>query len=250
MQINVALYSSTMTQPNSDSTQNTFSISGSSVGNMLGSGVMNINEASQQRETENASISETVAKGQQKVILILAANPKSTPTLRLDEEVREIDAGLRRANQRDRFHLEQRWAVRSRDVQNALLDLKPQVVHFSGHGENEIGLILENEVGKAVAVSTEALAGLFELFADRVECVVLNACYSEVQAAAIANHIPYVIGMNKAIGDRAAIEFAVIFYAALGAGESVEFAYKLGCNAIRMAGIEEYLTPVMKKKPV
>ena len=79
-----------MTQPNSDSTQNTFNISGSSVGNMLGSGVMNINEATQQRETENASTSsETVAKGQQKVILILAANPKSTPTLRLDEEVRE-----------------------------------------------------------------------------------------------------------------------------------------------------------------
>jgi CHAT domain-containing protein len=103
------------------------------------------------------------------------------------EEVREIDAGLRRANQRDRFHLEQRWAVRSRDVQNALLDLKPQVVHFSGHGENEIGLILENEVGKAVAVSTEALAGLFELFAERVECVVLNACYSEVQAEAIVS---------------------------------------------------------------
>jgi CHAT domain-containing protein len=239
-----------MTQPNSDSTQNTFNISGSSVGNMLGSGTMNINEATQHRETANASTStDRVGEGQQKVILILAANPKSTPTLRLDEEVREIDAGLRRANQRDRFHLEQRWAVRSRDVQNALLDLKPQVVHFSGHGENEIGLILENEVGKAVAVSTEALAGLFELFADRVECVVLNACYSEVQAAAIAKHIPYVIGMNKAIGDRAAIEFAVIFYAALGAGESVEFAYKLGCNAIRMAGIEEYLTPVLKKKP-
>ncbi|BAY22862.1 hypothetical protein NIES2100_26260 [Calothrix sp. NIES-2100] len=239
-----------MTQPNSDSTQNTFNISGSSVGNMLGSGTMNINEATQQRKTENASASsETVLEEQQKVILILAANPKSTPALRLDEEVREIDAGLRRANQRDRFHLEQRWAVRSRDVQNALLDLKPQVVHFSGHGENEIGLILENEVGKAVAVSTEALAGLFELFADRVECVVLNACYSEVQAEAIANHIPYVIGMNKAIGDRAAIEFAVLFYAALGAGKSVEFAYKLGCNAIRMAGIEEYLTPVLKKKP-
>ena len=218
---------------------------------MLGSGVMNINEATQQRETENASISsETVAKGQQKVILILAANPKSTPTLRLDEEVREIDAGLRRASQRDRFHLEQRWAVRSRDLQTALLDFKPQIVHFSGHGGDEMGLILEDATGAAVAVSTEALAGLFELFADRVECVVLNACYSEVQAEAIAKHIPYVIGMNKAIGDRAAIEFAVIFYAALGAGESVEFAYKLGCNAIRMAGIEEYLTPVLKKKPV
>jgi CHAT domain len=238
-----------MTQPNSDSTQNTFNISGSSVGNLLGSGTMNINEATRQRETGNAAASsETVPERQQKVILILAANPKSTPTLRLDEEVREIDEGLRRANQRDRFHLEQRWAVRSRDVQNALLDLKPQVVHFSGPGDQESGLILEDEIGKAVTVSPEALAGLFELFADQVECVVLNACYSERQAEAIAHHIPYVVGMNQEIGDRAAIEFAVLFYAALGAGESVEFAYKFGCNAIRMAGIEEYLTPVLKQK--
>jgi hypothetical protein len=35
---------------------------------------------------------------------------------------------------------------------------------------------------------------------------------SQVQAEAIAQYIPYVIGMNQAIGDKAAIEFAVGFY--------------------------------------
>ena len=54
--------------------------------------------------------------------------------------------------------------------------------------------------------------------------------------------------MKKAIGDRAAIEFAVGFYDALGAGESIEFAYNLGCAAIQLAGIEEHLTPVLLKK--
>ena len=58
-------------------------------------------------------------------------------------------------------------------------------------------------------VSTEALAGLFALFASSVECVVLNACYSAVQAEAIAEHIPHVIGMSQAISDQAAMEFAV-----------------------------------------
>lgn len=238
-----------MRQPNSESNQNTFNIAGSSIGNLLGSGTMNINKAATQAENANVPLESEETKDKKKTILILAANPESTPTLRLDEEVREIDARLRRANQRDCFQLEQRWAVRSRDLQNALLDLKPQIVHFSGHGGKETGLILENKAGQAVAVSTEALAGLFELFADQVECVVLNACYSEIQAKAIADYIPYVIGMSKQIGDPAAIEFAVIFYAALGAGESVEFSYKLGCNAIRMAGIEEYLTPTLIKKP-
>ncbi len=97
-------------------------------------------------------------------------------------------------------------------------------------------------------VSAGALAGLFELFAEKIKCVVLNACYSEVQAEAIAEHIDYVVGMRKGIKDTAAIEFAVAFYDALGAGESIEFAHKLACNAVKLAGLPEYLTPVLKFK--
>jgi hypothetical protein len=184
-----------------------------------------------------------------KTILLLAANPKGTTPLRLDEEVREIDAGLQRARNRDQFVLEQKWAVRPRDIQRGMLDSKPSIVHFSGHGTGDEGLVFEDETGITKLVDGEALAGLFELFADQVECVVLNGCYSEVQAIAIARHVNYVIGMNKEIGDRAAIEFAVGFYDALGAGRPVEFAYKFGCAAIRLAGIPEQLTPVLKKKP-
>ena len=183
-----------------------------------------------------------------KTILILAANPKTTSSLRLDEEVREIDAGLQRAKKRELFEMKQLWAVRIQDVYQALLDFKPQFVHFSGHGSRDDGLVLEDETGNEQLVDTQALAELFKLFASNIECVVLNACYSEVQASAIAQHIPYVIGMNKAIGDKAAIKFATGFYNALGAGESVEFAYKLGCSVIQLEGIPENLTPQLTKK--
>ena len=183
-----------------------------------------------------------------KTILLLAANPKDTTPLRLDEEVREIGAGLQRAKHREQFVLKQKWAVRPRDIRQAMLDSEPYIVHFSGHGTGDEGLVFEDETGRARLVDGEALAGLFELFTDCVECVVLNGCYSEVQATAIARHVNYVIGMNKAIGDRAAIEFAVGFYDALGAGRSVEFANKYGCAAIRLAGIPQQLTPILKKK--
>lgn len=139
-----------------------------------------------------------------KTILILAANPKGTVPLRLDEEVREIKAGLQRSRQRDQFVVEYESAARPRDVRRAILDYKPQVVHFCGHGEGQKGLVLEDDQGKPKLVSTEALADLFKLFADQVECVLLNACYSEVQAKAIAQHINAVIGMTQPIGDRAA----------------------------------------------
>ncbi|MBR8840865.1 MAG: CHAT domain-containing protein [Stigonema ocellatum SAG 48.90 = DSM 106950] len=184
----------------------------------------------------------------QQKILILSANPKDTTPLRLDEEVREIDAGLKRARNRDQFILEQKWAVRPRDIQRAMLDVNPRIIHFSGHGTGNEGLVFEDETGGAKLVDGEALAGLFDLFADQVECIVLNGCYSEVQANAISQHINYVIGMSKAVGDKAAIEFAVGFYDALGAGKPVEFAYKFGCAAIRLAGIPEQLTPTLKKK--
>ncbi|MCJ8279217.1 MAG: hypothetical protein MJK14_04585 [Rivularia sp. ALOHA_DT_140] len=97
-------------------------------------------------------------------------------------------------------------------------------------------------------MDTDALAGLFELCADEVECVLLNACYSEVQAKAISQNIDYVIGMNHEIGDKAAIEFAVGFYDALFNGKSFEKAYKFGRNAIQMANIPEHLTPQLLRK--
>ncbi|WP_051470088.1 GUN4 domain-containing protein [Fischerella sp. PCC 9605] len=184
-----------------------------------------------------------------KNILILAANPKGTSPLRLSEELREIKDGLRRRSKAgNQFLIESAEAVRYRDIHRSMLDVEPEIIHFSGHGMKEEGLVFEDEIGRAKPVDAEALAGLFELFADRVKCVVLNACYSEIQARAIAQHIDYVIGMSQAIGDRAAIEFAVGFYDALGSGKSVEFAYKLGCRVIRIAGIPENLTPKLLAK--
>jgi energy-coupling factor transporter ATP-binding protein EcfA2 len=182
-----------------------------------------------------------------KTILVLASSPTNEGRLRLDKEVREIEEGLRRSQHRDRFVLQQRWAVRPDDLRRALLDLKPQIVHFSGHGEGEDGLLVENDAGLARHLPTEALANLFKRSVDRgLECVVLNACYSEVQANAIAEHIDFVVGMNSAIGDDAAIKFAVGFYDELGAGYSYEDAYNGGCDAIALQGIPEQHTPVFK----
>jgi hypothetical protein len=168
-----------------------------------------------------------------KTILILAANPRGTSALRLDREVREINNGLRQSLYRHQFQLEQRWALRSRDVQRALLDVNPHIVHFCGHGEGQSGLVLEDKLGDVKLVSTEALSQLFELFADRIECVLLNACYAAVQADAIVQHINYVIGMRQAVPDDLAIAFSVGFYQALAARQSIEAAFQSGCDRIQ-----------------
>jgi hypothetical protein len=182
------------------------------------------------------------------VILFLASDPTNETRLRLGEELREIQEKLRLASQRERFELCERMSVRPADVSQALLDVRPEIVHFSGHGTATGELCFEDQTGRSQPVQPDALAALFEQFANHVNCVLLNACHSEAQAKAIAAHIEYVIGMNQAIDDKAAIAFAIGFYQALGAGRTIEDAYKLGCVQIRLHDIPEHLTPVLIKK--
>jgi CHAT domain len=167
-----------------------------------------------------------------KKILILSANPKRTDKLRLDEEVRDIELGLERSRRRDQFEIKTKWAVRWEDVRRAMVDFEPQVVHFSGHGAGEDGLVMEDASGQMQLVTKDALSRLFRLFKNSTECVVLNACYSEVQARAIYEHIDCVIGMNSTVQDSAAKEFAVGFYDGLGAGYSSQRAFDLGCSGV------------------
>jgi CHAT domain len=152
-------------------------------------------------------------------------------------------SSLRQAEFRDRFDIKQHWAVRVADLQGFLLRYKPDLIHFSGHGSASSQIILEDNSGKSHPVSPRALSQVFSVLKDNIRCVVLNACYSEQQAQAIAQHIDCVVGMSKAIGDAAAISFAAAFYQALGYGRNVKTAFDLGCAQIDLENLDEQDTP-------
>lgn len=176
-------------------------------------------------------------------ILVLRSNPTNTSLLRLDEEVRGIKEELERARYRDRFEFINEGAVRVDDLSRALLQHKPDIVHFSGHGAGEQGLVLEDDTGTIQLVATEALSRLFKWARNTVKCVFLNACYSQIQAEAIHRNIDCVIGMNQAIGDQSAIKFAAKFYQALLDGEAFQSAYDYACTALDLSGSKESSTP-------
>lgn len=176
-------------------------------------------------------------------VLFLASNPKNSSRLRLDEEVRNIKAALDSSEFRDKFEIVQCWAVKVTDIQSHLLRYKPDIVHFSGHGSSSNEIILEDERGNCHPVSTRALSRLFSILNKNIRCIVLNACYSQEQAIEMSKYIDCVIGMSKSIGDAAAISFSEAFYQALGYGESVDTAFKLGCNQVDLAGLDEQDTP-------
>ncbi len=168
-------------------------------------------------------------------ILFLSANPMESDRLRLDKEISLIEKQLQIARLRDSFELVQKWALSPTELQQALLDHEPDIVHFSGHGLID-GIVLEGEDGKPKNVSTTAIANIFKILAGNISCVVLNACYSKNQALAITEHVPFVIGMKKAMPDQAAISFSVGFYKGIGAGKTTETAFALGVNSIELEG--------------
>ncbi|HUT71936.1 MAG TPA: CHAT domain-containing protein [Desulfatiglandales bacterium] len=173
-------------------------------------------------------------------ILFLAANPMNTTRLAIDEESRSIEEKLRLSRLRHAIVFHTRWATRSEDLQQALLEEEPTIVHFSGHGGGMLGIVLHtNSQGEEILVSSEALADLFKVLKENIRVVVLNACYSEEQAKAIVEEIDFVVGMSHSIGDEAARVFAAAFYRGLAFGKSMQTAFDLGLNELKLMNLKD-----------
>ncbi len=132
-----------------------------------------------------------------KTILILAANPRQDLNLR--KEIHILKSVIERSQAQDEFEVKIGSGVSSDEIQRLFLEHKPRIVHFCGHGVGKQGLVFEDDEKSEKLVSNEALSDLFKIFGNKVECVLLNACYSEIQATEISRHINYVMGMKQAI---------------------------------------------------
>jgi hypothetical protein len=205
-------------------------------------------------------------------ILFLAANPGGTDQRALDEEARTIQVELKRSGFNDSFELVTRWAVEPLDLLREIRTLKPSVVHFSRHGTSDAagarlvagrahrditdedssedpthhGVYFQGPEARPQLVSVEAFAQAFGAASSSVRLVILSACYSEAQAAALIAHVDCVVGMRGSIDDDAARSFAIGFYGGLAERESVAAAYRQGCAAIRLQGLPDGDLPQLR----
>ena len=159
-------------------------------------------------------------------VLFFAINPKDTDRLRLDAEVRSIQEIIRKSEHRDSISFESRWAVQPLDIFQAINELNPDVIHFSGHGTDTGELVLENPDGSAKYVSKESIAQTISVFSDKIHLILFNACFSCEQAQAVTEHVDAAIGMKKSISDIGARVFAAQFYSALGFGRTLKNAFE------------------------
>lgn len=178
-------------------------------------------------------------------VLFFAADPLSAspdgrkPRLLLDEDVRQTREKVQAAAHRDAIDFDFRLAARADDLIQALNETRPQVVHFSGHGDHD-GLVLASTDGKrAHLVDAATLARVFRAFRGDIRVVVLNACLSMPQAEALAEVVGCAIGTRAPISDEGAITFGASFYRALAFGHSVQAAYDQACAALALNHFDE-----------
>ncbi len=157
-------------------------------------------------------------------ILFLAANPDNETRLQTDREYRLLKAQLERGSQRDSFDfLLPQFAVTITELVRAMND-KPNIVHFSGHGETK-GILITTEDNKSQPIPLPALQRLFRPLRGITQIVVLNACYSAEQAQEISKLGIYVVGNNNPITDPAALDLSEGLYIGIGEGKRFEDAF-------------------------
>jgi len=177
------------------------------------------------------------------VVLFLASNPADAQQLRLDEEARSITDMIRKAKHRDSVSFESRWAVQPMDVLQAINELNPTIVHFSGHGSDSDEIVFQDTGGNTKLVSKEAIVQTMMASSSDLRLVFFNTCYSYNQAEAVTHHIEAAIGMNTSIGDDAARVFSSQFYSAIGFGLSIQKAFDQAKALLMMEGLKEEDTP-------
>ncbi len=181
-------------------------------------------------------------------VLFLAANPIDQDQLRLDEEVRAITDTIRKAKHRDAVALHSRWAVRPADVLQAINELSPTIIHFSGHGGDLAEIVLQGEGGVSKPVSVAALVSMIASSSSSAQLVVFNTCSSEALAVAMVEKVDYAVGMRGPISDESARLFAAQFYSGIGFGMSIQKAFDQAVALMMAEGQQDFDVPMLLAK--
>ncbi len=166
-------------------------------------------------------------------IFLLSADPKENSKLNVDVEFNQIEQEiLPKSEYREDFSIKLIPAANYDNLLDVLMSNETSIIHFSGHGVGEEGLVLVDQKGKKDILPTQKLTELVKVLQEEnqyIKCVFFNGCYTEIQAQAISPYVEYVIGMSDQVFDDDAVKFAKYFYKGLFKKKSIETSFKLGC---------------------
>ena len=180
-------------------------------------------------------------------ILYLIANPDKHNRLKVDSEVKKVQEKIRGSRFRDNITVELRPAADFQTLIDGLNDLNPQIVHFSGHG-NEALIATEDESGGAT-ISYELLAKALAATDTPPTVVFLNSCKSSAAKKALLPGTPVIVTMQTSVTDSVATFFATGFYGAIAGGQSIQKAFDQGKLAVEINSINDADIPELHHAP-
>jgi len=172
-------------------------------------------------------------------VLYLTANPEQN--LRTDAEVRGVQDQVRRALHRDLIKIDYRPAATSDDLIAGLNDLRPHVVHFSGHA-GDAALLFDNgsiEAPQGQDVPYNLLSRAMGATDLPPVLVVLNGCDTLAGAEVLLESTAVIVATASSVSDLAASVFAAKFYAAIAAAQTIGAAVDQGSISVDLAGLDE-----------
>ena len=170
-------------------------------------------------------------------VLLLGASGEGD--LRVGREQKRIRAAVESALHRDLIDFDVRPAATAADLLDGITRFRPHVVHFSGHGDDDLVVFEEDtdEPNEGAIVSARTFARALSATDDPPLLVVLNACNSAHQIGGLVEDVvPFAIGMADEIEDVDAINYAAQFYASVANGQSIASAHAAGQVWLELAG--------------
>jgi hypothetical protein len=163
-------------------------------------------------------------------LLALLSNPDNEVKLRMNREIKEINSRISQKVAHD-YQCKQVPAINIDELPGLLIREKPELLHFSGHGDKS-QLSFEDKLGKSKNVSSRALEMIFKETGHYVMCMVINACGSSKLAEKLSLYIPHVIGFPGKIEDELSETFSKTFYETLSLGHSISSCFELAKGTI------------------
>jgi hypothetical protein len=161
------------------------------------------------------------------LLLLLSPQPRDTSAIDNRKDAATVGARLQQLRLQQQLTLEEKLQPRWVDMPFYLTQLRPALVHFSGHGMKLSDLVFVDDVGNRHNVPPDAVNQLFAAHSTvGVRGIVLNTCYSRAVAEQLISSVDFVVSTATELQDESAVRFAETFYPLFAAGESLKTAFE------------------------
>lgn len=195
-------------------------------------------------------------------MLAIIADPTEQVRLYPDEWESIIKEAIAKPLSNNQMTLHTVKRATRKEIRNALLEHKPDIIQFVGHGiyQNDKGYLalVDDDTGKTWILDDERFANLFMGFDEHLGLVVMATCESAqsddpqsflgIAPQLVQRGTPAVIAMQYAVQIKTAKVFLEEFYTAVAARKPIDWAAQSARNNLSLEfGLDnrEFATPVL-----